>query len=143
MPVSTWRAEPVGDSERRGAAGHQAVEDIDDGVGKDRTEAQALFRQGYEERAAAGLGKGAAGGLEADAVSVGLDHGGGFAGDALGKRAPVSRQSREVDGQAAAGKRWGRGWNVVGHWPERKAPSAGMDSGVRRNDGRWLAGSGE
>ena len=127
MPLSSWRAtgrparwraasascggaveagDEVEVAEERGVAGHQAGEDVDGGAGAERfAQRGAFLGDGDEEGRGAGGGErgGDAGGAEA--VGVGLDHGGGLdmRGGERVEGAPVGGDGAEVDGEEGAG----------------------------------------
>ena len=79
-------------AEERGVAGHQAGEDVDGGAGAERLAQRGAFLgEGDEEGAGAGGGEGGGDAGGAEAVGVGLDHGGGL--DLRRRRARRARAS--------------------------------------------------
>ena len=117
-------------AEERRVAGHQAGEDVDGGAGAERLAQRGAFLgEGDEEGAGAGGGEGGGDAGGAEAVGVGLDHGGGLdqrRGERV-ERAPVGGDGAEVDGEDGRGR-----WRAsLGRGAHQRAAFAAAGSSAR------------
>ena len=121
--------------ERRRRAGHEPVEHVDDGVGRERPHAPPLHHVGHEEGPAARLVQPARDRFETAAIGVGLDHGGALDRHRHArKRVPVGLDGGKVDGEDAAGFR-----GVAGGARSIGGPQVGIVDGHGRD--LWRAGA--